>query len=96
MVIKAVNFGEVLISRPAGREAFMAAQAYVFPKDGIADNQVTLDFEGVKVLAPSWADEFITGIKNNYTKKISYLNTANPSVAQTLKTLEEGEEQGRK
>ena len=37
----------------------MAAQAYVFPKDGIADNQVTLDFEGVKVLAPSWADEFI-------------------------------------
>ena len=59
MVIKAVNFGEVLISRPAGREAFMAAQAYVFPKDGIADNQVTLDFEGVKVLAPSWADEFI-------------------------------------
>jgi hypothetical protein len=45
------------------------------------------------VLAPSWADEFITGIKNNYTKNISYLNTANPSVAQTLKTLEEGEEQ---
>ena len=54
----------------------MAAQAYVFPKDGIADDHVTLDFEGVKVLAPSRADEFITGIKNNYTKNISYLNTA--------------------
>jgi len=67
----------------------MAAQAYVFPKDGIADDHVTLDFEGVKVLAPSRADEFITGIKNNYTKNISYLNTANPSVAQTLKTLED-------
>ena len=74
----------------------MAMQAYVFSKDGSADNQVTLDFEGVKVLAPSWADEFITGIKNNYTKNSSYLNTENPSVEQTLKTLEEGEEQGKR
>jgi hypothetical protein len=30
MNIKINNFGDILISRPAGREAFLMAKAYVF------------------------------------------------------------------
>ena len=87
MTIQISKFGDILISRPAGKEAFLAAQAYIFPKTGIKNEKVELDFLGVKVLSPSWADEFISGIKAAYTNDIAYLNTENPSVKQTLKTL---------
>lgn len=64
MLIKVSDFGEVLISRPSGREAFLQAQAYLFPKDGSIDKLI-FDFDGVKVLAPSWADEFSPLPKTN-------------------------------
>ncbi len=80
------KFGEVLVSRPAGKEAFLMAKSYIF--DSLkADDTIDLDFSKVKVLTPSWADEFITGIKNNYTNKINYLNTQNESVSATLKVV---------
>jgi hypothetical protein len=80
MVVNIGNFGDMLLSRPAGREAFMMAKAYVFK--GIApSDEIILDFNEVKVLAPSWADEFITGFKAEYA------NTENPSVKASLKTV---------
>jgi hypothetical protein len=86
MVVKVSNFGDILISRPAGREAFLLAKAYVFngvtPKDNIV-----LDFNEIKVLTPSWADEFIAGIKAAYTNNLQYINTENPSVKASLKTV---------
>ena len=86
MVIDMSSFGEMLMSRPAGREAIMGASAYIF--DGIkADEVIGLDFSNVKMLAPSWADEFITGLKSKLTNKIDYLNTENPSVKASLKTV---------
>lgn len=48
---------------------------------------VSLDFANVKVLAPSWADEFITGLKTKFHSKIEYLNTYNSSVTASLKTV---------
>jgi len=62
MVIPIINFGDILISRPAGREAFLMAKAYVF-KDIKENDEIILDFDRIKVLAPSWADEFIYGVK---------------------------------
>lgn len=44
-----------------------------------------LDFKNVKVLAPSWADEFITNLRAEYKNPIEFLNTENESVAQSLK-----------
>lgn len=85
MLIKVCNFGEVLMSRPAGREAFLFAKAYVLKE--FNNEEIILDFEGVKVLAPSWADEFIPGIKKQYTDNIQYINTDNPSVKASLKTV---------
>jgi len=85
MVVKISNFGDVLMSRPAGREAFLMAKAYVFKE--INNDEIILDFNDVKVLAPSWADEFITGIKREYKNTLQYINTDNPSVKASLNTV---------
>jgi len=51
------------------------------------NEEIILDFDSVKVLAPSWADEFITGIKSEYSNSIQYINTENPSVKASIKTI---------
>ncbi len=86
MTVDMSSFGEMLMSRPAGREAFLGASAYLF-SDVKENDTITLDFEKVKVLAPSWADEFITGLKTKYNAKLEYQNTDNPSVTASLKTV---------
>jgi len=86
MVVKICNFGDILMSRPAGREAFLMAKAYVFKEINQSD-EIILDFDEVKVLAPSWADEFITGIKSGYLNTIQFINTENPSVKASLKAV---------
>ena len=86
MVVPVVNFGEILMSRPAGREAFLLAKAYVF-REITKDDVITLDFDGIKVLAPSWADEFISGIKSEYGNNVEFANTENPSVDASLRVV---------
>jgi hypothetical protein len=90
MEINVSNFGDVLMSRPAGREAFLMAKAYVF-RELKTDETIVLNFDKVKVLAPSWADEFISGLKKEYANLVKYINTENPSVHASLKTVLEGE-----
>ena len=86
MMIKISNFGDILMSRPAGREAFLMAKAYIL-KELSKYDEITLDFDEVKVLTPSWADEFICGIKKDYSGTIQFINTENPSVKASLKTV---------
>lgn len=86
MEIDVSKFGEILVSRPAGREAFLMAQAYLF-SDLKKDEKILLNFSNVKVLTPSWADEFITGIHKTYGSAIDYLNTQNESVCASLKAI---------
>jgi hypothetical protein len=86
MLIDVSNFGEILLSHPEGREAFLLAKAYVF-KEIKPQDDIILDFNGVKVLAPSWADEFISGLKSQLSNTIQYINTENPSVKASLKTV---------
>jgi hypothetical protein len=86
MFVNINNFGDILISRPAGREAFLLAKAYVFKEIKPQDN-IILDFNEIKVLTPSWADEFISGIKSEHSNSIQYINTENPSVKASLKTV---------
>jgi hypothetical protein len=90
MEIKVSNFGDMLMSRPAGREAFMKAKANVL-KELKKNETLILDFEGIKVLAPSWADEFVSGIKREYGNEMQFINTENPSVHASLKTVLETE-----
>lgn len=87
MRIELQKIGDVLVSRPAGREAFLAISAYNL-KDLKEDEEIEIDFSGVKVLAPSWADEVITKIAERF-KNVKLLNTENETVQATLKTLRE-------
>ena len=86
MNLSVSKFGEVLMSRPAGKEAFAMANAYIFSVLK-PEEKIKLDFEGVKVLTPSWADEFITGIKKSFSNEIEFLNTDNESVEASLKVV---------
>ena len=81
------TFGDVLISRPAGKDAFLMAKAYIF--NSLKPHEIiNLDFADVKVLTPSWFDEFISGIKLNFKDhSITYINTTNESVSASLKTV---------
>ncbi|MBU4332502.1 STAS-like domain-containing protein [Patescibacteria group bacterium] len=87
MKIKIVKFGDMLISRPAGREALLAMKAYTI-KDIDKEEEIEIDFDGVKVLTPSWADEVVTKLAQKF-KKVKLVNTDNATVKATLKTLRE-------
>jgi len=88
MRVDVSKFGTTLISRPAGREAFLAARAYVIPKD--QKEIVELDFTKVKVLTPSWADEFVSGLEKELgEKRVKIIEGDNSSVKNTFETLRE-------
>ncbi|MEK7376140.1 MAG: DUF4325 domain-containing protein [Candidatus Margulisiibacteriota bacterium] len=82
------KFGRILTSRPAGRDAFLSAKAYLLHLKK-PDEKLILDFEGVDVLGPSWADEFITPLKNLYGEAgIEFANTKNESVVASIDILD--------
>lgn len=87
MKIELKKFGDKLISRPAGREAYLAAKAYLLrdiPKDGL----IEVDFKEIKVMGPSWADEFITPLRKDFSN-VQLLNTTNPTVKASLEILQD-------
>lgn len=84
MIIELSKFGEILISRPAGREAALIMKSSFLPDAGEA---VELDFTGVKVVAPSWLDEVLTALRELYGERVMCLPTTNPTVIESLKTL---------
>ena len=86
MNVRIVKFGDVLMSRPSGKDAYLLAESHIF-QNIKADEEIQLDFSDVKVLTPSWADEFIGGIKKAHPNRMSFLNTDNQSVKATLKTV---------
>ena len=61
MKIEIKKFGDILVSRPMGKEAFNVMRSYFNVKDV---KVVELDFTDVKVMAPSWLDEVYKGLKN--------------------------------
>lgn len=83
MRIELKKFGDVLTSRPAGREAFAAIRPTLNP---IA-NEISVDFDGVLSLSPSWADEFFKGLESLFGDRVVYLPSDNPSVRATLDIL---------
>lgn len=84
MKIELKKFGTTLVSRPAGKEAWLAFQPTL---NELKNNEeIIVDFEGVIVLTPSWADEFLTPLKQKF-KQVDLINTNNPSVKATLAIL---------
>ena len=83
MRIELKKFGKILSSRPDGKEAFLAIR----PTLNLNADVVEIDFSGITALGPSWADEFLTALKEVYGNKVKYLRSDNPSVVETLEIL---------
>ncbi|MEK7085674.1 MAG: STAS-like domain-containing protein [Patescibacteria group bacterium] len=83
MLIELKKFGDILTSREAGREAY---SAFLPTLNSLNNNEeITIDFQEVSVLTPSWADEFVRPIIQNHAKKVSFINDSNPSVQSALR-----------
>ncbi len=76
------KFGAVLVSRPAGLEAFQAIRPTLD-----ANTPVQIDFAGVLTVTPSWFDEFLTQLADYMHGNVELLPTDNASVAAILPVL---------
>lgn len=85
MIIYIHKFGTTLVSRPSGKEAWLAFQSTL--NQIASDEAAIVDFEDVIVLTPSWADEFLSPLYNRFGNKVTLRNTDNPSVKATLAIL---------
>jgi hypothetical protein len=86
MIIELKKFGNTLISRQSGREAFAAFQPTL--RDVNPAEKLEIDFEGVLTFSPSWADEFLTPLIKEFGDRVILRTTDNPSVKATLEILE--------
>ncbi len=83
MKLELKKFGTTLSSRPAAREAWLAMRAYVLT-DKKPGEKIEVDFTGVQVLTPSWADEFISALQMEYPNEVILLPSDNRSVQLSL------------
>jgi len=65
MKILVKNYGTILTSRPAGREAALVMKNNILLKK---EEKIKLDFEGVLSVGPSWLDEVLTALRQEYGK----------------------------
>ena len=80
--IQLKKFGNVLISRPAGLEAFNGIRPQLNP-----GTLIQIDFAEVLTVTPSWLDEFLTRLSDFNQGKVELLPTDNASVRITLPVL---------
>lgn len=86
MIILLKKFGTTLVSRPSGKEAWLAFQPVL--NEISQDEKIIVDFDGVVVLTPSWADEFLTPLYKRFNARVKLHNIDNPSVLATLAILD--------
>lgn len=92
MIIELKKFGTTLVSRPSGKEAWLAFQSSL--GEVKEDEEVVVDFEGVVVLTPSWADEFLTPLLVRFRGRVELRNTENASIKATMEILSYGKTRG--
>lgn len=80
--IQLKKFGTVLVSRPAGLEAFNALRSSLN-----ANEPVQIDFSDVLTVTPSWFDEFLTNLAEYMHGQVELLPTDNASVRAMLPIL---------
>ena len=85
MIIQLKKFGITLISRPSGKEAWLAFQPVLNQIQ--QEEKIIVDFDGVAVLTPSWADEFLTPLRKKFKEKVELFHINNTSVKATLDIL---------
>lgn len=87
MYVELRKYGTTLLSRPSGKESFAAFKPNLHELK--EHEQIEVDFSGVITFSPSWGDEFLSPLVKEYGDRLVLKNTQNPSVATTLKLLEE-------
>lgn len=85
MTIEIKRFGNILSSRPEGREAALILLANELRN--VKDN-IELDFTDVLVMTPSWLGEFLNTLKPQI-QNIMFLKSDNASVIGSIRILEE-------
>lgn len=86
MRVKLKQYGGILTSRPAGREAALAMRAGLRPAAG---EKIELDFDGVLSVGPSWLDEVLGALRRDYGReRVICLPTRNLSVIESLKVVD--------
>jgi hypothetical protein len=76
------KFGTLLNSRPTAREDSLRLRQII---DNVQDNEIVLDFSGVEIITPSYADELFLSLNEQYhAKKITIQNAETMIVKQTL------------
>lgn len=86
MTIQIKRFGEILTSRPEGREAALILLANDLRNP---PSSLDLDFEGVLVMTPSWLGEFLLTLEGSSIKGFHFLHTENASVKSSIEIIEE-------
>lgn len=86
MKIELKKFGTTLISRPAGKEALAAFRPILATAK--PEEILEIDFDGVITFSPSWGDEFLTPLLNQFSDRLVLLSSDNPSVKTTLEIIE--------
>lgn len=86
MRIELHKFGTLLTSHSEGKESYLAAKAYSLPKE--KKEKIEIDFTGVEALTPSWADEFITPLLEDFPGRVILLPTNNASVKVALEIIQ--------
>ena len=81
------KFGETLLSRQAGKEAYGAFRPVL--QEVKPNETITIDFTGVNTFSPSWGDEFFSPLFTDFKNPIEFVHAIkNPSVRLTLQLLE--------
>jgi len=86
MIIFLKKFGTTLNGRQFGRESLAAFKPSL--KSVGKKEEVIVDFEEVITFTPSWGDEFLGFLFNEFEKRLILRNTENLSVQASLKLLE--------
>lgn len=85
MTIEIKRFGNILSSRPEGREAALILLANELRN---VKDKIELDFTDVLVMTPSWLGEFVNTLKPQI-QNIMFLKSDNASVIGSIRILAE-------
>ena len=86
MKIELKKFGTTLISREAGKEALAAIRPSL--RSVSQSENVEVEFNGVLTFSPSWGEEFLIPLHNEFPNRMTLGSSENLSVKATLEMLE--------
>ncbi len=87
MIIYVKKFGDILLSRPSGKESLMAF-SHNFNNISEAE-KIYVNFEEIDVFSPSWGDEFLTALYRKFGNRLILKKSSNASVNASVEMLEE-------